>query len=144
MSSNFWTGIFISDINDNYKKEMIYYKDGKYYESDTDKEREDLNKMMRPYFQNDIFSYDEFEVEDEVDDFGPPPVPGLYAKYKDNKSFNDYFSKIGRVTNENEDIIIGAKYQNDDKEPITSRGYFKLYLEREHEKLDENCFLKDY
>ena len=43
-----------------------------------------------------------------------------------------------------EDIIIDAEYQNDDKEPITSRGYFKLYLEREHEKLDESCLLKDY
>ena len=145
MYSNFWTGIFINDINNKaYKEERIYYKNGKYYESDTDKEREDLNKMMRPYFQNDIFSYDEFEVEDEVDDFGPPPVPALYAKYKDNKSFNDYFSKIGGVTNENENITIYAKYQNDDKEPITSRGYFELYLERKHEYLVESCLLKDY
>ncbi len=145
MYSNFWTGIFINDINNKAdKEERIYYKNGKYYESDTDKEREDLNKMMRPYFQNDIFSYDEFEVEDEVDDFGPPPVPALYAKYKDNKSFNDYFSKIGRVTNENEDITIYAKYQNDDKEPITSRGYFEIHLERKSEDLRERCLLKDY
>ena len=145
MSSNFWTGIFISHINGKVdKEERIYYKNGKYYESDTDKEREDLNKMIRPYFQNDIFSYDEFEVEDEVDDFGPPPVPALYAKYKDNKSFNDYFSKIGRVTNENEDITIYAKYQNDDKEPISSRGYFEIHLERKSEDLRERCLLKDY
>ena len=145
MSSNFWTGIFINDINNKAdKEERIYYKNGKYYESDTNKEREDLNKMMRPYFQNDIFSYDEFEVEDEVDDFGPPPVPALYAKYKDNKSFNDYFSKIGRVTNENEDITIYAKYQNDDKEPISSRGYFEIHLERKSEDLRERCLLKDY
>ena len=103
---------------------------------------------MKPYFQNDIFSYDKFEVENEEDDFRPPPVPALYAKYKDNKSFNDYFSKIGGITNENEDITINAKYQNDDKEPIASRGYFEIRLERKNEKsndrLGESCFLKDY
>ena len=52
ISSDLWIGITGNHINNkNYKEEKIYYKNGKYYDSGTDKERKDLDDI-KPYFQN--------------------------------------------------------------------------------------------
>lgn len=140
VSSDLWEGITTSDINDkNYKEEKIYYKAGKYYDSATNKERKDLREV-RPYFQNDIFKYEEFEVLDNLDDFSDgSPDYSLYAKYNDKTSFNSYFNEAD-MKDRNEDIIISANY-NDGK-----GGYKKkieFWLERKNEKMIESCYLRD-
>jgi lipoprotein len=145
-SPDLWSGVVINNVNDtNQKEEKIYYKDGKYYNVDSNKERKDLENI-RPYFQNDIFNNREFEIIHEVnDEFGPPDIPSLYAKYKDKKSFNSYFYKvIGKTIDSDDDITVYAKYENDNKEYPAFEGYFEVYFERNNEKLGESCYLNKY
>ena len=138
ISSDLWIGITGNHINNkNYKEEKIYYKNGKYYDSGTDKERKDLDDI-KPYFQNDTFKHDEFEVIHETNDiFVSSDIPSLYAKYKDKKPFNDYFSHAD-IKDENEDITIYAQYGDGKKYP----SYLDVYLERKNEQLGESCILK--
>ena len=140
VSSDLWEGITTSDINDkNYKEEKIYYKAGKYYDSVTNKERKDLREV-RPYFQNDIFKYEEFEVIHDLDDFSDgSPDYSLYAKYNDKTSFNSYFNEAD-IKDRNEDIIVYANY-NDGKDEYKKK--IELWLERENEKMRESCHLRE-
>ncbi|MDO5088183.1 MAG: hypothetical protein Q4D53_00195 [Leptotrichiaceae bacterium] len=142
-SSDLWTGTVESTVNNKMsKEEKIYYKNGKYYDSKNNKERKDLDDI-KPYFQNDVFTYDEFEVTEEVsgeDIMSLPSTPSLYAKYKDKQSFNDYFTKAGAdIKFKNANPTVYAKYSDGKKKP----KFFEIRLRRKNEGLGESCLLKD-
>ena len=133
IEENKWIGKYYKSINEAGETIEILYKNGKYYDSKTDKEI----TSFRPYFQNSVIKYDELETTEEVSmgiisDY--TPNEGYFrGKYLDKKSFKEFFKDSD--WNLEGDIKIDVYYQS--IEPL----YYQMRLETENGELvlSEKC-----